>query len=371
MFRRRYVAAVKRALPLIAILSLLALGASIVRAVAQLQLLAAVGGGFTQRTLAVLEVGNWLSWTVWAALLVAAIARVGARPRLGTSGFAMLVLLALAPMIAVPVLASPWHFLATDSLGVAASAAHITRHNLPTNLLLGVAMVAVAHGRSALDRTRALEQTAAQLRVQLAESQLATLRAQLDPHFLFNALNSVVVLARRGEVALLEALISHLSALLRHSLESARSQVVPLRVEVEALRHYLDIEQVRHGERLVVRWEIDSALLERLVPSFVLQPLVENAVHHGLTGPARPLTIEIGAMAREEQLLLVVRDDGEGLTMADREHRAEGIGLGHTRARLAGLYGPASSLSLAPGADGRGACVTIALPLAASIEGSG
>ena len=221
-------------------------------------------------------------------------------------------------------------------------------------------MVAVAQGREHIDRTRRLERTAADLRAQLAESQLAVLRARLDPHFLFNALNSVMVLARRGEGKKVENVIEHLSALLRHSLDSAGAQLVPLRVELEVLRHYLDIEQVRHGDRLVVRWNVDHGLEERMVPSFVLQPLVENAIRHGFTDPSRALTIDVAIVRNDGGLVLSVEDDGEGLTRSDLP--AEGIGLGHTRARLAGLYGDRASLVLGPSANGRGARVMITIP---------
>jgi LytS/YehU family sensor histidine kinase len=257
---------------------------------------------------------------------------------------------------------SPWHWFVTDSGGVVASAVHIVGHNFPTNLLLAVAMLAVAQGVVGRERTGRLERTAAHLRAQLAESQLATLRAQLDPHFLFNALNSVAVLARRGEMARVDTMVARLAALLRHSLETGRAQQVPLGVELESLRHYLDIELVRHGDRLDVRWDIAPALEDRVVPSFVLQPLVENAVRHGFTDPARALRIEVGAREAVGTLILTVGDDGEGLTMGDRERPAEGIGIGHTRARLTGLYGDAARLEIAPGEEGRGARVTITIP---------
>jgi two-component system LytT family sensor kinase len=269
-------------------------------------------------------------------------------------------LLALAPLVVVPIFSSPWHWLVTFSPSLVHSAAHIMGHNMPTNLLLGVAMVAVVQGRANRERTRRLEQTASDLRAQLAESQLAVLRARLDPHFLFNALNSAMVLARRGETQKVERLLDHLSMLLRHSLDAASAQVVPLRVEVEVLRHYVDIEQVRHGDRLVVQWDVARGFDDRLVPSMVLQPLVENAIRHGLGEPSRALTVAIGVHQSDGKLLLSVQDDGKGLP--DAEEPAEGIGLGHTRARLAGLYGDRAYLKLEPVAGARGTRVTIGLP---------
>jgi LytS/YehU family sensor histidine kinase len=236
----------------------------------------------------------------------------------------------------------------------------MTGHNFPTNVLLGVAMVGVANGYLGLQRARRLELATARLHAQLANAQLETLRAQLNPHFLFNALNSIAVLARRGQMEPVEQMVTRLAGLLRHSLDSARSQLVPLRVELEALRHYLEIEQVRHGARLDVSWAIADALHDRIVPSFLLQPLVENTIRHGFDDPTRPLHVVIGAATTDQHLVLTVSDDGAGL--ASRDVPEDGIGLGHTRARLAGLYGGRATLTLAPGDNGRGARVTIALP---------
>jgi hypothetical protein len=352
---------VKRRLPLIALLSALALGASIVRGIAQLQLMSSVAGSFPVSTLVLIEIGNWLGWTLWAVFLAVAVTKLQDRQAGLTTTLIVGALLALAPMIAVPMLSSPWHWLVTGSPGVIHSVAHISGHNLPTNLLLGIAMVAVAQGRSTVERTRRLERTASALRAQLAESQLAVLRARLDPHFLFNALNSAMVLARRGEGQKVERLIEHLSALLRHSLDAASAQIVPLRVELDVLRHYLAIEQVRFGDRLVVTWRVASGIDDRPVPSFVLQPLVENAIRHGFSDPARALSIEVTAERGSGGLVLSVQDDGGGLTSLDSEP-VEGIGLSHTRARLAGLYGDRAYLTLQPSEGGRGTRVTVGIP---------
>ena len=129
---------------LVAILSSLALGASIVRGIAQLQLVGTMGGTLTARTLVLLECGNWMGWTLWAVILAAAMSRLNARQAGIASGLLTGGVFALAPLVVVPMLSSPWHWLVTYSPGVMHSAAHIIGHNLPTNLLLGVAMVAVA-----------------------------------------------------------------------------------------------------------------------------------------------------------------------------------------------------------------------------------
>ncbi|MBC7894651.1 MAG: histidine kinase [Cytophagaceae bacterium] len=345
---------------LVAILSAIALGASVVRTVTQVQTFASAGVPMGLRVLVPTEVGNWIGWTLWAVILTAAIRRFVQPARSPAAGVGILVLLTLAPILVVPILASPGHWLGFDSAGLAQSARHMTGHNFPTNLLLGVAMVGVAQGYMGLQRARRLELTTARLHAQLADAQLETLRAQLNPHFLFNALNSIAVLARRGQVGPVEQMVTRLAGLLRHSLDSARSQLVPLRVELEALRHYLEIEQVRHGARLDVTWAIADALHDRIVPSFLLQPLVENTIRHGFDDPVRPLHVVVGAATTGAHLVLTVFDDGAGL--AAREAPEDGIGLGHTRARLAGLYGGKATLTLAPGEGGRGARVTITIP---------
>jgi LytS/YehU family sensor histidine kinase len=159
-------------------------------------------------------------------------------------------------------------------------------------------------------------------------------------------------------------MVTRLAGLLRHSLESSRAQLVTLGVELTALRHYLEIEQVRHGARLIVTVDVPDALHDRIVPSFLFQPLVENAVRHGFTGPHDPLRLEVRATATAERLTLTVTDDGAGFQEDDS--LPEGVGLGNTRARLAGLYGEGASLTLTPGPGGRGTSVSVTLPAAES-----
>jgi hypothetical protein len=303
----------------------------------------------------------WLGWTIWAAVVVLLIQRVVEGSLSVGRRLLALLALVLAPGLLVPAVASPVHWLVFDggtSLGGAW--VHMARHNALTNLLLGGTMAGVVHSYLSVQRARRLEVAAARLNAQLADAQLETLRAQLDPHFLFNALNSVAVLARRGQVQDVEQMVGRLAGLLRHSLESSRAQLVTLRVELTALRHYLEIEQVRYGDRLRAVVEVPEELMDRVVPSFLLQPLVENSIRHGFTDPSRPLRLDVRAWRENENLVLAITDDGAGLP-ASGEAR-DGIGLGTTRARLTGLYGPRASLTLGPGADGRGARVTIVLP---------
>jgi two-component system, LytTR family, sensor kinase len=347
-------------------LSALALCASIIRFAAQMQLFESALLPFRARNIALMEVGNWLAWTAWAYVLVHALRRIEGTERSTLGHAAAIIGLALAPILVVPMLASPVHLAVMGGSTLVQSGQHVISHNLPTNALLSSAMLAVALFQTSQRRARRLELTAAGLQTQLAESQLATLRTQMDPHFLFNALNGITVLARRGENAPIERMVAGLSALLRYSLDSAHQQLIPLHVELDLLRHYVDVETARFGSRLIVAWQVDPDVDKYLVPSFLLQPIVENAIRHGFEDGTRALHVDIDVHARDGSLEAIVEDDGVGL--ANREAMSKGIGLGNTRARLAGLFGRSASLSLEGGASGRGVRVVITLPATAATE---
>ncbi|WP_374564511.1 sensor histidine kinase [Ideonella sp.] len=207
----------------------------------------------------------------------------------------------------------------------------------------------------------------AQLQALAAGSQLAALRSQLHPHFLFNALHTVVQLIPldpRGAV--------HAAELLAGVLRSAigeHKEWVTLHDEWGFVQRYLEIEAIRFGERLVVRSEIDPALLDAQLPSFALQTLVENAVRHGAAPAIEPTTLRIGARLHGGHLLVEVDDDGVGADLAAVEGSA-GTGLRRLRERLAWLYGGSAGLVLR-GAPGQGFGATLKLPLrrAAAEEG--
>jgi hypothetical protein len=205
-----------------------------------------------------------------------------------------------------------------------------------------------------------LKVQASELAQQLATAQLSALKMQLQPHFLFNTLGAIVVLIQQQKTEQAEAMVEKLGDLLRLALEDVEAQEVPLWRELEFLRLYLSIEQARFEDRLKVRIVPDAALSEALVPHMVLQPIVENAVRHGLGQSEEAVTIEVVATSTNGSLALVVSDDGPGLLSAKPGH--SGIGLTNTRARLARLYGDKARLDVSPAAA-RGVRVTITLPL--------
>jgi two-component system, LytTR family, sensor kinase len=201
------------------------------------------------------------------------------------------------------------------------------------------------------------------LEASLSRANLDALRMQLNPHFLFNTLNAISVMAMKGERQGVVRMLTLLSDLLRTSLEN-RQQVVALRQELEFLDRYLEIEQVRFRDRLSVERDVDPDTLDAEVPSLLLQPLVENAIGHGLSRQPGPGTIRIEArIVHGEVLELCVLDSGPGFQDTTVHNNARtGVGLANTRARLEQLYGARQELRLDNRPEG-GALVRVRLPL--------
>src|SRR5687768_6633114 len=198
-----------------------------------------------------------------------------------------------------------------------------------------------------------------QLEARLARAQLQSLRLQLNPHFLFNTLNTINALIGTDRRAA-ERVISGLSELLRMSLSTASEQEVTLARELDLLAHYIDIQQIRFQDRLTVRFAIDPDARFALVPNLVLQPLVENAIRHGIAPRAAPGHVVVTARRKGDRLDLSVVDDGVGES-ASVEHR-DGVGLGNTRARLLSLYGADHRFEAGTPAGASGFAVAIEIP---------
>jgi len=207
-----------------------------------------------------------------------------------------------------------------------------------------------------------LRTQAVQLQAQLAEARLQTLRMQVNPHFLFNTLHAVSSLVERDPRGV-RRMIARLSELLRYTMERAGEQEVSLHEELLFLEGYLEIQQIRFQDRLEVEEDIAPDVLDALVPSLILQPLVENAIKHGVSRIEEMGRIEIKAWREDETLCLSVRDNGPGLveTSGDGERTSEGVGLRNTRERLQSLYGTAQQLVLKSAPSG-GAHAQIRLP---------
>ncbi|MGD8378322.1 MAG: histidine kinase [Gammaproteobacteria bacterium] len=223
---------------------------------------------------------------------------------------------------------------------------------LPTIFMIYAGVLAVGH---AVRYFRAYQER----ELRLTQATLEALKSQLNPHFLFNTLNAISELSySHPEIA--ESTISRLSNMLRFTLEGGSRHEIPLRQELEFLHHYLDIQATLLGERLRVRLEIAPGTLAAMVPTMLLQPLVENAITHGIAPLENGGEISLTTRREGDQLRVVLCDSGPGF--ADSEARARsGIGLANTRARLRHLYGERQQLRLCRTESG-GGCVNLTLP---------
>lgn len=227
---------------------------------------------------------------------------------------------------------------------------------------VGAAFVAVYYGRYR-DRELVAARLAAQaeaLERGMAEARLQALQMELNPHFIFNVLNTISGLVRSGESDAAVGMLARLGELLRSSLNEERSPEVSLSRELTLLDPYLDIERTRFRDRLTVDTTVEPNLENALVPTLILQPLVENAVRHGVAKSRGPARISIAAHREGSDLVLRVGDSGNG--GGPRAAFREGIGLSNTRTRLGELYGSRGSLDISNHADG-GTSVTVRLPL--------
>lgn len=206
-------------------------------------------------------------------------------------------------------------------------------------------------------RERALRATS--LENELSKARLDALKQQLQPHFLFNTLNSISVLMQKGEITLANKVLNDLSSLLRQVLRKENLQHVSLEEELEFVRRYAEIEQVRYGDRLRVDFDIPSELLNISVPTFILQLLVENAIRHGVAKKADSGKVRITARRIGERLNLTVIDDGVGI---DASSFSEGIGISNARDRLQHLYGSAHHFDISNNA-GAGVTASVELPI--------
>ncbi len=229
------------------------------------------------------------------------------------------------------------------------------------DFVIYLAVLAVGFARNYFIRLHEREQEsarlqaeAASLQAQLADARLSALRMQLNPHFLFNTLNTISSLADDDPEGV-QRIVARLSGLLRRTLEGANRQEVPLTEELAFLRDYLEIQQVRFQGHLEVLEDVDDALHDALVPYLILQPLVENAIKHGSDEATNPIRrIVLSVQRKANQLVLAVRDNGPGMAHGAEAAAADAgrVGLANTRARLEALYGTDASLFLGKAPEG-------------------
>lgn len=264
----------------------------------------------------------------------------------------------LLAQVRVHVLPLPGRFRAPSLLG------NLLRFQFLYDYMVYLAVFAAALARdyflryqARLEETTQLQAQAAKLEAQLADARLNALRSQLNPHFLFNTLNAISSLVERDPRGV-RKMIARLGELLRHTLEETESQEIVLERELELLRRYLEIMEVRFQGKLEATVTADEDVKRALVPNLILQPLVENALKHGVSASDGRGRVEVSAVRSGDQVVLTVRDHGPGPGDAENDN---GVGLSNTIARLDQLYKSRQRFSLKPASDG-GSVAEIRLP---------
>ena len=312
-------------------------------------------------------------WAFWA-LATPAVLRGGAALRRAPRAAAVWLRLAalglalIALHLAVTPLLTLWMqpYLPLVSAGYADIFRGQLKWLLPIDVMAFAMLVLIGWAVSVYRRAQQLEVRESRLEADLSRAQLEMLRLEIQPHFLFNTLNAIAALIRRkSDERALDMLVG-LSELMRDTLERAPQQLVALEAEVEFTRRAVDLQVERFGDRLRVHFAVDDESRALLVPAFVLQPLVENALRHGVSRVSRGCVIEVGARLEQgEGLHLWIGDDGAGLAAGFTLERDAGVGLRNIRSRLERLYGPAARFSVRARAGG-GTIAEVFMPAAAA-----
>ncbi len=312
------------------------------------------------------QLGCWAFWGLLAPWVLwrGAALEEATRPRLLAEAPVALGLIASHVVLSglVSWLVQP--FVPVDTMSLSDSLRGQLYRFLLIDLFLYGLLLAAGYALGAHRRVRRVELRQAKLEADLARAQLEALRLELQPHFLFNTLHSVAALVRQDKAPAALDMLLGFAELLRSTLEGAQRPTLPLGEEVALLRRYLDLQQARLGERLEVGWHVDPDCLPVPVPTLLLQPLVENALRHGIGRRARGGRLELSARREGALLRLSVADDGAGLPADFDLTRDAGTGLANTRSRLAQLAGDLElRRRLAGGTE-----VVVTLPLPATAE---
>jgi two-component system LytT family sensor kinase len=247
--------------------------------------------------------------------------------------------------------------------------ARVTRSwysTLPTVISMYGAVLVAAWGMTEARERQRRTLRASQLETMLKSAQLAALRAQLQPHFLYNTLNGIAALVADVQPARAVAAIEQLGELLHASLRDDGREQITVDEEVALAERYLALQAMRFNERLRYEWQVAPAVANCRVPVFLLQPIVENAVVHGLDSGLESLTVRIDAVRVPEGIEITVENDGTSLAPGESRTSGRGLGLSATRARLATAYGDRASLELLPRRGG-GVIVRIVIPQSGEI----
>ncbi|MEP6764312.1 MAG: histidine kinase [Gemmatimonadaceae bacterium] len=309
------------------------------------------------------EAPGWYVWALFTPALALLADRFPlSRPLRARAIFAHVCGWLVVAASAAAVWAAAGMMLRASRVSYLASVRNWFLSGLPFTVLGYAAVVGICYMIANRNLAHEREQQAAVLARQLSEAQLATLRAQLQPHFLFNSLNAIMALVRDADSAHAIAALTTLSAILRASLQLGANAEIALTREVAFTRDYLDLERLRFPNRLRVTFDIPPALLDVAVPTFVLQPFVENAIKHGLMDSRNGIEISISARANGDSLELTITDDGVGFA-TENGATVDGLGIANARSRLNGMYGTRASLTTGRRQSEKGALVQLQLPL--------
>lgn len=309
-------------------------------------------------------------WSYWA-LATPLIFRLGEKVPLGREGlgratlvhFALALLLGLAH---IALFAGLGTLFGPNRPGVTTTFpgefGRGVRVFLYVELILYWAILGAAVARDASRKYREREARSRELEAQLGLARLQALRMQVQPHFLFNALNTVAMLVRNGESTQAVQMVAGLGELLRSSLGESAEQEVPLASELAFVRRYLSIEEFRFPDRLRVEVDVPAELLSAEVPNLILQPLVENAIRHGVAKSSSSGLVRIAARREDGWLELAVEDDGPGLPAGLRTEADGRIGLKNVRSRLEQLYGSRQEFVI-QNVEPKGAAARLRIPL--------
>jgi two-component system LytT family sensor kinase len=309
------------------------------------------------------EAPGWYTWAAFTPLIARAAMRAPlVRPVRPRNVFIHVLAYLLVAITASAVWAIVGLLLRPTRGGFVAAVRNWFVSGMPFTVVVYAAVVGIVYSLTDRARLRVRERDAARLAQQLSEAQLASLRMQLQPHFLFNSLNAVMALVRDAENERAVTALALLSDMLRATLNAGSTHEVSLGDEVTFLRHYLAMEQLRFGDRLQVTFDVPPELLDAAVPQFVLQPFVENSIKHGILDRRRGGAIGISARIDGGSLRLSVVDDGVGLRGGTAAGHGGGVGLKNARLHLTYLYGDRATLRVGAGANRVGVAVDVTLP---------
>jgi two-component system, LytTR family, sensor kinase len=313
-----------------------------------------------------------LTWLVWAPLTPAIIGFARRFPLVGGSwktglpvhvpAFLLFSALHSAAATAITLTIQPFDNMGSSPTAFWPRFVSRFKGSLGGDLLIYGVVVGLCYAIDYYRKYREREFVAAQLETQLAQAQLDSLRMQLHPHFLFNTLNGIVGLVRDNNNQAAVTMLVGLSDLLRHALEHSDQQEVELKDELNFIKLYLSIQQMRFSDRLQIEFNIDPSTSKALVPNLLLQPLLENALRHGIGGRTEAGSISITSAKENGRLSIVVADNGAGLPNNWQLKTSSGIGLANTIARLQQLYGENHRFDIKNRDEG-GVEVEIVIPL--------